>query len=543
MGYRGVSRASAPLGGESATFSLETLQTINEIVECRSSPRKRLDRAAEYRRCAEDIVYWVDNYCWTFDPRLPEQSTIPFKTFPRQQEFLWWLEECDQLQKGGIVEKSRDMGVTWLCCAYAAHKWLFRQGDATGFGSRKLELVDKLGDPDSIFEKIRFLLRHQPDWLLPRGFNPNGSRGMGQAKIINPANGSIISGEGGDQIGRGGRKRRYFVDESAYLERPKLIDASLFMNTNVRIDVSTPNCPGNPFAAKRNSGKWRVFRFHWRDDPRKDDAWYQEQLETQDPVIVAQEVDIDFSASIEGICIPNKWIMCAVDFLPEDAVSGHKIGGWDVADEGKNRNVLGIRQGPRIGEVISWNKLDTFQSCYKVREEAALRGVHTLYYDNVGLGLGAKGDFRAMEGNLPFKVVGINGGAAPTEDVWPDGRTSKEMFFNLRSELWWKMRRRFERTFEVVMQNVEHPLEDCISIPNIPELIRDLGAPLVFRTETGKIKLESKIDMAKRGVPSPDYGDGCAYTMAGNGAPTWSATARVMRARPQEVSAFAGMDW
>ena len=60
------------------------------------------------------------------------------------------------------------LGFTWLCAAYAIHCLIFNEGDSTGFGSRKLDLVDDLDNPDCIFEKLRFLLRNLPDWMQPR---------------------------------------------------------------------------------------------------------------------------------------------------------------------------------------------------------------------------------------------------------------------------------------------------------------------------------------------------------------------------------------
>ena len=70
--------------------------------------------------------------------------------------------------------------------------------------------------------------------------------------------GSSISGEAGDGIGRGDRSSLYFVDESAFLERPELVEASLSQTTNCRIDVSTPHGMANPFAEKRHSGMVKV---------------------------------------------------------------------------------------------------------------------------------------------------------------------------------------------------------------------------------------------------------------------------------------------
>jgi hypothetical protein len=55
--------------------------------------------------------------------------------------------------------------------------------------------------------------------------------------------------------------------------------------------------------------------------------------------------------------------------------------------------------------------------------------------------------------------------------------------------------------------SIRHPPEEMISIPNCPDLIAEVSAPLAFRTETGKVKIESKKDMARRGVKSPDHAD------------------------------------
>jgi hypothetical protein len=143
--------------------------------------------------CSTRVVHWLTVWGWTYDPREPD-TVIPFEPFPKQAEFLTWLREREATRDNGVVEKSRDMGVTWLCVAYATHGWLFRDGFAVGFGSRKLDLVDKRGDPDSIFEKIRFLLRHLPEWMMPPGFDWREHDNQG--RLVNPANGATITGRG-----------------------------------------------------------------------------------------------------------------------------------------------------------------------------------------------------------------------------------------------------------------------------------------------------------------------------------------------------------
>ena len=212
-----------------------------------------------YRKHPADFI---DDWLWTYDPRRTDgPANMPFILWPRQREYIAWLQERLETKTGGLVEKSRDMGVTYLNLAFTLWLWLFHPGSKVSFGSRKEALVDRIGDPDSIFEKARMMLRLLPEEFLPAGYSEGTDATF--AKIVNRQNGATITGEAGDNIGRGGRSRLYFVDESAFVERPERVDAALSQNTDVRIDVSTPNGNGNPFYRKRVSGKVPVFTLHW----------------------------------------------------------------------------------------------------------------------------------------------------------------------------------------------------------------------------------------------------------------------------------------
>lgn len=456
--------------------------------------------------CA-DPVLWVNDFCWTYDPR-ERHATLPFMLFDKQAEFLRWLAEREEQQEDGIAEKCRDVGFTWLCCAYAAHQWLFRPGFRCGFGSRKLELVDKIGDPACIFEKIRFILDNLPRWMLPREWS------AGYCKILNQDLGSSISGEGGDDIGRGDRTSIYFVDEAAFLERSQRVDAALSQTSRCKIWVSTPNGQGNAFYRKRFSGQYPVFTFRWQDDPRKGQTWYDKQKAELDPVTLAQEVDIDYSASIEGICIPAKWVRAAVELdkrieLPN---SGPLMSALDIAAEGKDSNVLGFRRSVVVTEVLDWNGVNTTYTAMKTREECEYRAVESLNYD-AGGGYGEPVAQMGREG-VGFKVRGLNGGETPSTAIWKDGRTSQEKFVNGRAEWWWMLRERFRKVYELVEDGVEHPADELISIPNHSKLIADLSLPLVETGENGKVRIESKDRMRRRGVKSPDFADMLAYLFA-----------------------------
>jgi len=150
-----------------------------------------------------------------------------------------------------------------------------------------------------------------PPWWFPAGYERKKHDNV--ANLINPENGANISGEGGDDIGRGDRRSMYLVDEAASLEHPDGAESALSRTTDSSFFLSTPKGL-NWFGKKRYSGKLEVFTFDWKSDPRVDDEWFKRFSANNDPVVVAQEVLIDYHASVEGICIPAKWVAAAVDF-------------------------------------------------------------------------------------------------------------------------------------------------------------------------------------------------------------------------------------
>lgn len=445
-------------------------------------------------------VDFVTDWMWTYDPRLPN-PTVPFVLFDKQAEYLGWLTDKAENKSDGLVEKSRDMGLTWLNMAWSIHRWLFYDGQKISFGSRKEALVDKIGDPDSIFEKGREILRNLPPEFLPDRFNIDNDCPF--MKIMNRRNGSTITGEAGDNIGRGGRSTIYFKDESAFYERPQRIEAALSQNSDVKIDVSTPNGTGNPFYRKRVGGVIPVFTFHWKDDPRKDQEWYEKQCRELDPIIVAQEIDIDYSASVEGVCIPAKWVRAAVDFDIEP--SGAIEAGLDVADEGGDDNAIIIRHGAVVTHIDSWSLGNTSQTASKANSIAKEHGTSLIRYDSIGVGAGVKGKLSEIED--PVRNIGFSASDSPTRGEFTKDRKNKDMFANLKAEGWWKLRRRFEKTYEYANGISIHDIDELISIPDNQQLINELSQPKYEYNEAGKIKIESKKSMKARGIKSPNLAD------------------------------------
>jgi len=486
----------------------DLVQAIAKRVEITAKAKKDTNLQSVIKKmCALDVLYFIENWVWTYDPRL-EYKYIPFLLFPKQRDYILWRRERRLLKQHGLFEKSRDSGASWMNCADQLHYWLFEHGYAGAFASRKQELVDQRGNPSSIFEKLRIMLRLLPFWLLPEGFDWN--KHDNSMKLINPQNSSTITGEIGDNIGRGGRSSVYDWDEVAFADQPIKAEAALSGNSDVIFYTSTVN--GHNFFYKKRStlAPEQIFRFHWRDDPRKDDEWYQKKCAQFDSVTIASEIDIDYGASVEGIFIPNEHVLSAINFfLPEDS---RTIASLDVATSGKCLNVFMLRRGSKIIHIEQWSGLDTTQTGFKVIELCNQYGVSVLNFDADGVGAGVAGTL-ANAGYLPFIVNALHGAASGSSHWWEgEEKTSKDKFSNARAEWWGVLAWRFKNTYDHTHGIKIHEPEEMISIPNHPTLIQQISQPIRKWATTGKILVESKDDMRKRGLESPDFADALAYS-------------------------------
>lgn len=491
----------------------------------RAEQGERASFESERLLCASDIVHWFDQWAWTYDPRLvgtPSGPFVAFKLWPRQAAFIEWLNERVAASEPGLTEKARDAGVTYLVAGYALNRWLFVPGFKATFGSREEDLVDNRDNPDCIFEKIRIMLRRLPAWMLPKGFDWRRHDTIMQ--LTNPANGASITGEGGDQMGRGGRATVYFVDEAAFIPRADSIEKSLSGTTDCVQWISSANGMGNLFYRKRMAlPAKQIFRLEYRDDPRKTAEWAQAKKADLDPVAWASEYEIDYGASVEGVCIPGAWVQSAqqlTKIIPDIQRASRGISGGDVGG-GKAKSVLIHRFGPVVLAPQARGDPDTTETAHWMLAECRAAGTHKLNFDSVGIGAGVASTL-SKSPSKDLKSIPVNTGMPPSHRVWPDGRRSTEMFGNLKAEIWWLARHTFQRTHEHVRwlqssgkEGAQYPLSDLVALPLGTEaamLAAQLSVVRWFRNERGKIVIESKDQLKKRGIPSPDYAE--AFVLA-----------------------------
>lgn len=490
--------------------------------------------AIEYykTRPVEFICHWVD----TYDPRKTGAGALkrmPMVLFDRQAELVEFLHALVMGQTDGLVEKCRDMGATWIACAFSFWAWRFIDGAAVGWGSRKSDLVDKIGDPDSIFEKIRMIARGMPAELLPAGFKLD--RDTSYMKLVNPENGATITGEAGDNIGRGGRKMIYFKDESAHYERPELIEAALGDNTRTQVDISSVAGIGNVFHRRREAGvvwtgeaivpsRTNVFIMDWRDHPEKDQAWYDARkakyVSEGLAHVFAQEVDRDYAASITGTIIPLDWIQSAIDahFKLDIAVGDRRFGGLDVADGDAtgDRNALAIRKGILLESLEEWGDRDTGVTTRRAVNNCP-KGTE-LQYDSIGVGSGVKAEANRLqeEGLMPRGITLVSWCASasvldPDERIIEDDEQSqlnKDFYYNLKAQGWWQLRTRFEKTHRRITEGIQYPNDELISISSklkhLHQLIKEL-AQVTKKQSSGNMKLV--VEKTPEGTRSPNLAD------------------------------------
>lgn len=491
--------------------------------------RERTERLAKLRAKPKGFAYlrvyyrahpeaFINDWGLTVDPTVAaigREPIMPFILQPKQLDLVAYIIDHWRTSQTGLIEKSREVGCSWLAMALSCTLCIFHSRMMIGFGSATEKKLDESGNPDTLFYKGRLFMEY-----LPPEFT-GGWRASTNALHMRLLfeRSSSITGEAGDKIGRGGRKAIYFVDEAAHLERPKVVDAGLTSTTKCRIDMSSVAGMANSFAQKRHSGKIKVFTYHWRDDLRKDEAWYKAECDRiVDPMIIAQELDLDYQAGVEGTVIPANLVLAAVDAHVKLGIkpSGEHAGSLDVADEGKDANAFSRKHGFLLLSGESWRGKgsDIFETVDRAFLLCDMYKLYGFKYDADGLGAGCRGDARVInerrkkDGLRELEVTAFRGSGAVLfpEQQMIVGRKNDDYFENLKAQSWWALRFRFIATFRALQGKPYNP-DDIISIASDfkerAQLCTELSQPRWKTSKNGKIM----IDKTPPGLASPNLAD------------------------------------
>lgn len=290
-----------------------------------------VENATELRiMCARDPLFYVNSFVWTYDPR-KEPSTLPFVTYPYQDATIIRLIEAILNGEDILIEKSRDMGASWMCML--AYEWLWHFRDTMSFllASREEALVDKTGNPDCLMWKLDFIWKNQPGWLTPRVHRTH-------LHAENLETGSVMDGTSttGD-LGVGGRRTGILLDEFSLVTVGHKVLSGTADITRCRTFNSTPRGTGNAYYDQRqNMPESQVIRLHWSKHPEKAKGlykdpqtnklrspWYDKECERRShPMEIAQELDIDFLGSDYQFFDPPTLDKCVQNYVRPPLVEG-----------------------------------------------------------------------------------------------------------------------------------------------------------------------------------------------------------------------------
>lgn len=268
-------------------------------------------REVEMELCRRNPMHFFLNYLYTdknsnlYWPEYPD--VLPFIPYPYQEECI--KEVWDSIEKWEpvFIEKSRQMGFSWLIMAIFVYWFLFHNHKYLVL-SQKQDDVDQKGNMKSLFEKARFMLRNLPDWMLPEWFKDSDTYNKYMSISRPDGTGSITWESANPNASRWGTYKAIFPDEFAFQSNATTINRAMMSASPCRIYTSTPNGKGNEHYRMRElalAGKIKWLRYHWSDHPLYTQEWYNKKTASMDKVSIAQELEIDYNVAVVWRVYPD----------------------------------------------------------------------------------------------------------------------------------------------------------------------------------------------------------------------------------------------
>lgn len=251
---------------------------------------------------------------------------------------------------------------------------------------------------------------------------------------------------------------------------------------------------------------------------------YMAQLQSLPEPLRSQMLYGDFHAGVEDDpwqVIPTPWVEAAqarwarpAKLPPMDAV------GVDVARGGKDKTEIARRYGMFFDEPLSYQGRETPDGpSVAGLVIAARRDNAPIHIDVIGVGSSPYDFLREMGA----QVIGVN----VAESATGVDKSGRLRFYNLRSQLWWRMR-----------EALDPANNSGICLPPDPQLKADLCAPK-WSLVGAKIQVESREDIIKRIGRSPDRGT--AYILALMDTPRLADVQALGQTRIREYDPFANV--
>lgn len=220
-------------------------------------------------------------------------------------------------------------------------------------------------------------------------------------------------------------------------------------------------------------------------------------------------------AENEDAFIKRKWIEAAINANHILGIENRGVDavGYDIADGGTDTCAIAHIKGNETIHLEEWMaKEDELEQSAEKTFNYALDHNALINYDCIGVGASAGSTFKRLNEGSSIQIEYHKFDAGdkvknPEEEYQPQ-RMNKDHFENLKAQMWQEVADRLLHTYNAVAKGKPFDEDMIISISpecaNIDKLKRELSSPKKDKSKRGLVKVESKDDLKKRGIPSPN---------------------------------------
>lgn len=229
-----------------------------------------------------------------------------------------------------------------------------------------------------------------------------------------------------------------------------------------------------------------------------DQTWVDEVTQAFGPEspFVQARVHARFPRTTDTAVIPIDWIEASMEL---ESDPGPIRLGVDVAADGGDEFVIAELRGMTARIIhtsrnnsspveVAGRVLRAIEDAQKIHDEEGRKEKVRVKIDAIGVGWGVAGLLEewGSEGRHAAEVIAVNVSQAAYD---------REQFANQRAEMWWTARE--------LLQPDENGYQD-LALDIDHTTMMQLAAPSYRANSSGRIQIESKADMSKRGIGSPD---------------------------------------
>lgn len=216
--------------------------------------------------------------------------------------------------------------------------------------------------------------------------------------------------------------------------------------------------------------------------------------------------------------IKRSWLEAAVDAhlkLGMD-LTGARTVGYDVADSGEDKNATITANGSIAFGVDEWKAGEDELKESALRAWSRVEGGR-LIYDSIGVGAHVGSTLKDI-GAKNYSKFNAGGAVVDPKAEYSPKVKNGEKFENVKAQAWRSVADRLRNTYNAVNKGAEYPASELISIDSegigklLERLKTELSTPRVRYSKRGLDMVETKEELKRREIPSPNLAD--AFVMA-----------------------------